>query len=129
MKFARFWWGFGVVLVLAAVIVCLVPARELPGAFEVSDKFSHLAGHGVLALYFAGLVSRSRWWKIFAFLLLLGAGIEFAQYTMQVGREGDPRDIVANSAGAAMGLLLARLGLERWPEFAARLLGQRRPAQ
>ncbi len=71
---------------------------SIPGAFEVSDKFSHLAGHGALALYFAGLVPRSRWWKIFAFLLLFGAGIEFAQYAMQVGREGDPRDVVANSA-------------------------------
>ncbi len=129
MKFLRFWWGLGVVLVLAALVVCLVPFSRIPGPFKISDKISHLVGHGALALYFAGLVPRRRWWKIFAFLLLFGIAIEFAQYDMQVGREADLRDVLANSVGAAFGLLLARLGLERWPELAERLLGQRRPAQ
>ena len=114
---------------LAALVVCLVPFHSVPGAFKISDKLSHLVGHGGLALYFAGLVPRQRWWKIFAFLLLFGIAVEFAQYAMQVGREGELRDVIANCIGAAFGLLLARLGLERWPEIAERLLGQRRPAQ
>lgn len=129
MNLVRVWWGVGVFLVLAALIVCLVPSRDIPSAFEIGDKFSHMAGHALLAIYFSGLVPRQRWWKIFLFLLLFGAGIEVAQYLMHVGREGDPRDVVANSAGAVFGLLLARLGLARWPELAARLLGQRRAAQ
>jgi len=48
---------------------------------------------------------------------------------MHVGREGDPRDVVANSIGAALGLVLARLGMARWPEFAAWALFRGRPAQ
>src|SRR5688572_14798622 len=95
MKFMRFWWGFGVFVVLAALVVCLVPFQETPGTFKISDKASHLAGHGALALYFAGLVPRQRWWKIFVFLLGFGAAIEFAQYAMQVGRDGDARDVIA----------------------------------
>ena len=79
----------------------------MPTAFESNDKVSHLVGHGTLALYFAGLVPRRGWWKIFVFLLLFGIAIEFAQYYMHVGREGDPRDVIANSLGAALGLLLA----------------------
>jgi VanZ family protein len=125
MVLMRLWWGLGIFLVALAVVVCLVPGQELPGVFEFNDKVSHLAGHGVLALYFAGLVPRRGWWKIFVFLLLFGTAIEFAQYYMHMGREGDPRDVLANSCGAALGLLLARLGLERWPEFAAWLLGRR----
>ena len=128
MSLARVWWIVGVFLVLAALVVCLVPSRDIPSALEIGDKLSHLMGHTMLAIYFAGLVPRNRWWKIFVFLLLFGAGIEVAQYYMHVGREGDPRDILANSAGALLGLLLARLGLARWPELAGRLLGQRRPA-
>ena len=93
--------------------------------FELNDKVSHLVGHGSLALYFAGLVPRRGWWKIFVFLLLFGIAIEFAQYYMHAGRDGDPRDVIANSLGAAFGLLLARCGLARWPEFAAWLLGRR----
>jgi VanZ family protein len=125
MNLQRLWWTFGVVLVLAAIVICLAPSQDIGSAFELNDKASHMAGHGALALYFAGLVPRRSWWKIFVFLLLMGVAIEFAQYYMHWGREGDPRDVVANSAGAALGLLAGRLGLARWPELAAWLLGRR----
>jgi VanZ family protein len=125
MTLTKFWWGFGVVIVLAALVVCLVPGHELPGAFEMNDKVAHVIGHALMAMYFAGLVPRSRWWKIFVFLLLLGGAIELAQYSMQVGREGDVRDLVANSCGAVLGLVLGWLGLARWPQWADRLLGRR----
>ena len=123
MSLHRFWWGLGVVLVLAAIVVCLMPGNELPSAFELNDKISHMVGHGVLALYFAGLVQRRSWWKIFLFLLVMGSLIEYAQYAMQWGRDGDPRDVVANSLGAGLGLTLGWLGLARWPEFGSWLLG------
>ena len=128
MNLNRFWWGLGWVLVLAALVICLVPSHDLPGNFKISDKLEHLIGHGVLALYFAGLVPRRSWWKIFVLLLLFGIGIECAQYLMQVGRDADVRDVIANGIGTLFGLLVARLGLSRWPELAARLLGQRRVA-
>jgi VanZ family protein len=125
MNLIRVWWGLGVLVVAAAVFICLLPGPDVPMPLEWNDKLSHLVGHAALAAYFAGLVPRRRWWKIFVFLLLLGISIELAQYFMNAGREGDPRDVVANSAGAATGLLAARLGLARWPELVARLLGQR----
>ena len=124
MNLTRVWWTLGVLLVIAALVVCLIPSEEIP-ELELSDKVSHLTGHAILALYFAGLVPRKGWWKIFVFLLCFGITIEFVQYYMHAGREGDPRDVIANSLGAAFGLLLARCGLARWPELAAWLLGQR----
>jgi len=129
MKLMRVWWGVGVLLVLIVIVVCIIPGNEIPGVFALNDKVSHLLGHGALAVYFAGLVPRQRWWKIFVFLLLLGSAIEVAQYAMHWGREGDPRDVIANSIGAVLGLLVARLGLARWPEFAAWVLFRGRPAQ
>jgi VanZ family protein len=125
MTLHRVWWALGVCIVIAAIIVCVMPGRELPSAFEWNDKLSHVVGHGLMAVYFAGLVPRRGWWKIFVFLLLLGIAIEIAQYFGPFGRDGDARDVVANAAGAAFGLLLARFGLSRWPELAAWLLGQR----
>jgi VanZ family protein len=121
----KLWWGLGLVLVGLAIYYCLVPANEIPGAFDFNDKLNHLLGHGCLAIYFAGLVPRRSWWKIFVFLLLLGVAIEFAQYYMNLGRQGDVRDVIANCAGAVLGLLLAWLGLSRWTQWAARLTGQR----
>jgi VanZ family protein len=125
MNLQRVWWALGFLLVVAAVIVCLAPIPEMPATFDWGDKAFHMIGHGALAAYFAGLMPRNHWWKLFVFLLLLGIGIEFAQHFMALGRQGDPRDVVANSIGALLGLAAARLGLSRWPELVAWLLGRR----
>jgi VanZ family protein len=125
MNLQRVWWTLGALLVAVALIVCIVPVADVPSPFEWNDKTSHLVGHGTLAIYFAGLVPRRSWWKIFVLLLLFGVAIEFAQHFMQMGREGDPRDVLANSTGALLGLIAARLGLSRWPDLAAWLLGRR----
>ena len=125
MTLQRFWWALGALLVAAAAVVCLMPFYEVPAPLEWNDKVSHLAGHGALAIYFAGLTPRRNWWKIFVFLLLFGISIEFAQYFMRAGRQGDPRDVLANSAGALLGLAAARLGLARWTGFAEWLFGRR----
>ena len=125
MNLRRLWWSLGALFVGAALVVCLMPMNEVVAPFEWNDKTSHLVGHGLLAIYFAGLLPRRGWWKIFVFLLFFGVAIEFAQHFMHLGREGDLRDVVANSIGAALGLLAARLGLSRWTDLASWLLGRR----
>jgi VanZ family protein len=125
MNLQRVWWAFGFLLVIAALFVCLAPMPEMPATFDWGDKTFHMIGHGTLAVYFAGLVPRNRWWKLFACLVLFGILIEIAQHFMAMGRQGDPRDVIANSIGAALGMGAARLGLSRWPELAAWLLGRR----
>jgi VanZ family protein len=129
MNLARVDWGFGIVLLLAAAVLCLVPGYELPRSFEFNDKISHLVGHGALAAYFTGLVPRRGWWKIFLYLLIFGGAIEIAQHYMHVGRHGDARDQVANSAGALLGLLVGALGVSRWPELVSWALTRRGTAQ
>jgi VanZ family protein len=119
MNLARLEWTFGIVLLVAATVACLVPGHDLPASFELNDKISHMIGHGALAAYFTGLIPRSRWWAIFVLLMLFGIVIEFAQYAMHVGRNGDPRDLIANGVGIALGLLLGLLGVARWPELVA----------
>jgi VanZ family protein len=125
MNLQRVWWALGVFLVVAAAFVCLAPMPDMPVTFDWGDKTFHMVGHGALALYFTGLMPRNQWWKIFVSLLVFGVGIEFAQHFMALGRQGDPRDVLANSIGDLLGLLVGRLGLSRWPEIAAWLLGRR----
>ena len=129
MNLTRLWWVLGVFLFIAAAIVCLVPLQQVHKDFDVNDKLSHLIGHGALAAYFSGLVPRQRWWKIFVALLMFGICVEFAQYFMDLGREGDRRDVIANLIGASLGLLAGWLGISRWPELAGWLLGQRSGAR
>jgi VanZ family protein len=125
IPWARFWWSLGMVIVLAALYMCLAPGKEVPGVFELNDKISHAAGHTLLTLYFTGLVARGRWWKVVLFFTLFGAGVEVAQYYMHVGREADARDLIANAAGVSMGLLLAYLGVSRWPFWFEALFGRK----
>jgi VanZ family protein len=125
MTLRRFWWILGGLIVCAAVTICLLPNTDLPTSFSLNDKLSHLISHALMASYFAGLVERRGWWKILLFQFLLGVSIEVSQSLMHVGREADVLDCVANLIGAGLGLLLARAGLERWPQVAASMLGRR----
>ena len=68
---------------------------------------------------------RRNWWKIVLSLMLFGVAIEVAQHYMHVGRNGDPRDLVANVAGMLLGLLMGWMGLARWPELVSWLTTRR----
>jgi VanZ family protein len=124
MNLNRLWWILGFVLGGFVVFVCLLPGRDLPNT-PFNDKLNHFIAYFVLAAWFAGLVPRRGWWKVFASLALLGVSIEIAQGLMHVGRQADPRDVVANAIGALAGLGVSWLGLARWPQLAAWLLGRR----
>jgi glycopeptide antibiotics resistance protein len=89
---------------------------------------AHALGHAVLTIYFCGLVSRSGWYKVCGFMISFGIAVEIAQYFMDVGREADRYDILANTLGMVAGLTLAHFGMNRWPRWAAWMLGQRTAA-
>ena len=127
MNLDRVLWWIGGALVVAATVVCLLPAKEVR-VFELNDKLYHVLGHAALAGYFTGLVPRRNWWKIFAWLVLMGVSIEFAQHYMNLGRHGDVIDVIANSLGALLGLLLGLIGLARWPTLVAWVLRRREAA-
>jgi len=129
MNLTRIEWIVGGVLLAAATVVCLVPGQELPRAFSLNDKLSHIVGHGALAAYFTGLLPRQNWWKIFLYLVLFGVVIEIAQYLMHVGRDGDPRDVLANSIGVVVGLMAGWAGLSRWPTLVTWVLRRSGVAQ
>jgi VanZ family protein len=123
----RGWWVFGVVLVAVALVVCLIPMPNMPTTYRFGDKVAHMLGHAALALYFTGLVERRRWWRIFAFLLVFGIVVEILQATMNIGRDGDARDVLGNVGGCLLGLLLGYLGFARWPIWLAWVFGRRAP--
>lgn len=113
VRHPRTWLIFGWLLIAAAVFFSLMPAAQLPKT-GIGDKFEHSIAYAVLSLWFAGLYHRSRYLVIGIGLFIMGVGIEVAQGAMHVGRQADYRDVIANTSGIVIGLVLASWWLGGW---------------
>ena len=123
LRYPRLWLGLGWAAVAFAIVVCLMPVSQLPPA-NVSDKTEHFIAYLLLSLWFAGIYPRARYWIIAIGLCVLGVLIEFAQGAMQLGRQADAMDVVANSTGIIAGLALCWIGLGGWVQRVVALLGK-----
>ena len=112
LRHPRLWQVIGWLLVLGAVYLSLSPGSTVPGL--INDKVAHATTYAVLMLWFAGLYPRPRYVWIALCLFLMGVFIEFAQGAMALGRQRDYLDVLANSAGIALGLTLALGWLGDW---------------
>ncbi len=82
--------------------LCLSPVDELP-EITLWDKVEHAIAWFVLTA--AGLLlSHRRPRAIAAFAIGLGATVEILQATMGFGRDGDWRDLLADTIGVAVAL-------------------------
>ncbi|MGH8187290.1 MAG: VanZ family protein [Steroidobacteraceae bacterium] len=116
LRHPRVWLAMGWLLVFLATIASIVPLRNVPKPPGVTDKMEHAVAYGLLAIWFAGIYPRSRYVMIGIGLFLMGIAIEWAQSAMQLGRESDFRDVVANSIGIVAGLTLALIWLGGWAQ-------------
>ena len=117
LRHARAWLVAGWLLVTVVVVASLVPSYSLPPV-GVSDKLEHSVAYAAMTLWFTGIYRRSRYWHIAAALFLLGVAIEFAQGAMNLGRQRDYHDVIANSGGIAVGMLVALVGIGGWARWA-----------
>ncbi len=95
---------------LAAIIIwaSLVGSSQLPPV-PGSDKVKHFAAYMGLGLPLVIWLGDKRASLGFVLLLMLGAGLEIAQGLGGMGRTASLLDMLANSAGALIGVSLARL--------------------
>ena len=122
----RLWlgvWVFGWALCIA---LSLLPPIEL-GAPPDSDKLGHFLAYFTLM---AWAVMLFQGWRarvlVAGALILLGLGLEFAQAMLTTTRQGDARDMLANTLGVLAGLGVALTPgrhLLAWAD--ARLSGKR----
>jgi VanZ family protein len=96
-----FWKSSFWLLVLITLWLSLIPADQIPSAFHFWDKAQHALGFA--ALGFSGLKTYpGRWRWLMVCLMLLGAGIECAQW-LSGWRQGDWQDWIADCVGLLMG--------------------------
>ncbi len=121
LRYARHWQLASVILLLLVLIAALMPAAvwfwsdDVPVAdwLRHVDKWAHGITFVVLAMWFAGLYSRSAYWRIAIGLLAFGGLIEVLQGLVQY-RMAEWYDIGADALGIVIGLLIAFAGLGGW---------------
>jgi glycopeptide antibiotics resistance protein len=74
--------------------------------FATVEFIANVAMFVPLGLFFLLLLGRGRWWLAILFGIALTVVIEFVQQALP-SRVSDPRDLVANSIGATLGVLVA----------------------
>jgi VanZ family protein len=111
----RAWLAASTLLVLLVVVASLAPSGTVPmPPVSGFDKVEHFVAYAVLAAWFAGLYPRGSYPWIALGLATLGFVIEVLQQYMGLGREGDPRDMLADLAGIAVGLWLGGAAADDW---------------
>lgn len=100
---------------LAAAILALAlqPQGSGPPLLPHIDKLAHAGAFAMLTL--VGARTGLRPWLLAGLLLAYGVGIEVAQGLLTTTRDASLADVLADAAGIALGLWLAR----RWPVAAA----------
>lgn len=121
LRFRRAWVVTGWALVLLAVWGSLT-GNAIVAHGGVNDKLEHFGTYATLSLWFAGIYPRSRYGLIAVGLFLLGVSMEVIQGAMHEGRMKDYRDVVANSIGIAIGLVIATCWLGGWAQRLERML-------
>lgn len=110
----RLWLGLWAVGWALAIVLSLAPVLWLPPMPDLpeGDKLGHLLAYATLAGWAMGLFARPRAqaWALLA-LFALGGALELAQAGFTEGRQGDLRDLLANSLGLALGVALGRTRL------------------
>ena len=98
-------FGFAVTVLLW---LSLAPTQDLP-TITFWDKAEHALAYLVLTGLGLVLFPR-RALTVVVGVLALGVTIEFLQAAMDVGRQGDWRDVAANSVGVAGAVIVVFLG-------------------
>ncbi len=102
-----FWTGL-------VAYLCLTSTESLPSVEVLKfDKFGHFTFHfGITTLWFlfwkTTFKNENKYalFKAFLFSFFFGVAIEIAQYLFTTTRNGDVLDVIANTNGALMAVLL-----------------------
>ncbi len=119
LRHPAFWRSLSLALLVVVLFGALSPAiwfgnkADALSFIKHADKWVHGLTFFALALWFAGLVERRRYWLVGVGLIVFGALLEYFQMYVRY-RMADQFDIAANTAGIIVGLAVATAGLGGW---------------
>jgi hypothetical protein len=121
LRYPKLWSVLGWLLVAGVIVGSLLPGRALDTLPSLNDKVLHTSTYCVLTLWFTGLYRRSLYLVIGGVLLGLGVSLDLLQGLTRT-RSLDWRDMIANAAGIAAGLVLAFYVVGGWCQRVERRL-------
>ena len=112
LRYSTVWSLLGWMLVFIVIAVSLLPGPAVV-YYSLIDKIGHAFSYCLLMVWFAGLYTR-RWHVVIAFALVAqSAVLELVQAGLPY-RSFDTMDLLANTGGIAVGLMLSLLVLAGW---------------
>ncbi|MES1935609.1 VanZ like family protein [Salinisphaera hydrothermalis C27AD] len=118
--FRRLWFGIGLALCAVFLYGCLMPNPPSEPGIPFFDKFEHGFGFLVMGAWFGALYPDRRL-RVLVALSAFAAATELLQWASGY-RDGDPYDWMADTAGAAVALVLLRvIGIDWVERIGARL--------
>ena len=106
--------GLAILWTLSIAFLCLVQLHNLP-SFGVSemDKYVHFTFHFVFTMLWSGYFFRIQKeleiktvLKVFITSVAYGILIEFLQSAITISRKGDVMDVLANTTGATIAVIM-----------------------
>ncbi|MBU6212060.1 MAG: VanZ family protein [Gammaproteobacteria bacterium] len=122
LRYAHYWVWFGLAMTLIVVYLTLEAPSGRIGRIPQLDKAYHFGAFLGLTLWFAALVERRGYWVVAIALFLLGVAIEIGQYLMALGRSAELLDVVADTVGIVLGIVLSLLIRDSWLQRVERWL-------
>ena len=116
LRYSKLWSLLGWALVCMVITLSLLPGSA-PSSSALTTTLFDKAGHAILyfllTVWFAGLYNR-RWHLVVALALVVqSAVLELIQARLPY-RSFDTMDLLANTGGIAVGLMLSLLVLAGW---------------
>lgn len=115
LRLRAYWFAAGFSLLLLVALLSLMPVSDSVVSVVVgNDKLAHIVIYALLSGWFSLLViwRRSLWW-VWCGLMTYGLLIEFLQGLTDY-RFAELNDAIANSIGAALGLICHFTRLRDW---------------
>ena len=117
-----------IVSIILVVYLSLAPRAEIPYPFSAADKLAHGIAYAWLAILpFFGFDSMGAGFTAASLMIPLGIGLEFGQQQVP-GRNFSVEDMVADSAGVALGIVVARHLKKRAYFGKSALVDRRKPS-
>ena len=107
LRYFPLWLTVGWLLIAVVLQASLTSDPLQTPGIEFGDKIGHFAAYFSLVFWFCQLYQRKSHLLLFALFVVMGVVIEFIQ-GQTVYRSFEVADMLANSSGAVVGLLLVR---------------------